>query len=147
MYKISICCECNGEQLLTFNDEPIDTKKYPNIRKDICNFLQPNLVKFMNNVNILHKDCVEETETEYKTISVKNIEFVCNRAVNKHEFEWFIYYLKMCGFNTCSDINTIILRSSDGEIIYNYNFKHVVPVFKNKRGRNIDWNYKTQIIV
>jgi hypothetical protein len=147
MYKISICCEYNGEQLLSFNNDAIDTKKYPNIRDDICIFLQPIMVKFVNSVNILHKDCVEETETEFRTLSVKNLEFVCNRAINKREFEWFIYYLKLCGFDTSSNTNTIMMWSSDGELIFNYNFKHVVPVFKNKRVRSIDWNYKTQIVV
>jgi len=147
MYKISICCEYNGEQLLSFNNEAIDTIKYPSIRADISKFLQPTLIKFVNNVNILHKDCVEETETEYKTLSVKNLEFVCNQVINKREFEWFIYYLKLCGFSTRSDTNTIMLWCSDGEIIFNYNFKHIIPVFKNKRVRSINWNYKTQIIV
>ena len=147
MYKISICCEYNGEQFMTYNNKSISTRSYPNIRGDMFEYLKPSLVKFMNNVNILHKDCVEETDTEYRTLSVKHLEVICNREINKHEFEWFIYYLKLCGFNTCSDTNTIMFWGPDGEIIHNYNFKHVIPVFKNRRKKNIDWNYKTQFIV
>lgn len=146
MYKISICCEYNGQQLMTYNNKSI----YPNIRggfNSMFKCLKPSLVKFINNVNILHKDRIEETTTEYRTLSVKHLEVLCNREINKYEFEWFIYYLKLCGFNTCSETNTIMCWSSDGEIIHNYNFKYVIPVFKNRRKKNIDWNYKTQYIV
>jgi hypothetical protein len=147
MYKITICCEYNGEQLFSFNGNSIDTKKYHNIRRDIYKHLKTSRVSFMKNINILHKDCVEETDSEYRTLSVKNLEVTCNREINKYEFEWFIYYLKLSGFNTCSNTNTIKFWGPDGEIIHNYNFKHVIPVFKNRKRRNIDWNYKTQIIV
>ena len=52
MYKIAICCEYNGKQLLTFNDKSIDTRKSPNIRADIYNYLKKNQVSFIKNMGI-----------------------------------------------------------------------------------------------
>ena len=147
MYKITICCEYNGKQLLTFNDKSIDTRKSPNIRGDIYNYLKKNQVSFVKNINILHKECVEETDDEYKTLSVKKIEFVCNREITKHQFIWFIRYLKAIGFETRSYTNTIKLIE-DGEIVFNYNFKDVVPYNSAIRLRNeLSKKYKTQVVV
>ena len=61
----------------------------------------------MKNINILHKDFVEETTKEYRTVSVKKIEFVCNHEITEFQFKWFINYLKFIGFESYSNTNTI----------------------------------------
>jgi hypothetical protein len=147
MYNITICCEYNGEQLLSFNGKSIDTKKNPTIRRDIYKYLKPNKLSFMKSINILHKDFVEETKKEYRTVSVKKIEFVCNRELTEFQFKWFINYLKFIGFESYSDTNTIKLIE-DGEIVFNYNFKEIVPYNSIIRIRNeLSKKYKTQLFV
>jgi hypothetical protein len=147
MYKITICCEYNGEQLLSFKGKSIDTKKNPTIRRDIYKYLKPNRVSFMKNINILHKDFVEETTKEYRTVSVKKIEFVCNREINKFQFKWFINYLKFIGFESYRDTNTIKFIE-DGEIVFNYNFDDAVSWNVNERDVVIlTKSYKTQLVV
>jgi hypothetical protein len=147
MYKITICCEYNGKQLLTFNEKSIDTRKYPNIRRDIYTYLKKSQVSFMKNINILHKESIEETDDEYKTLSIKKIEFVCHREITNKQFVWFIRYLKAIGFDTCSYTNTIKFVE-DGEVVFNYIFKDVVPYNSTIRFRNeVTKKYKTQLIV
>jgi hypothetical protein len=147
MYKITICCEYNGEQLMSFNGKSIDTKKNPTIRRDIYKYLKPNRISFIKNINILHKDFVEETTKEYRTVSVKKIEFVCNREINEFQFKWFINYLKFIGFESYSDTNTIKFIE-DGEIVFNYNFDDAVPYNSTIRIRNeLSKKYKTQLVV
>jgi hypothetical protein len=147
MYKISICCEYNGKPLLTFKDNAIDTKKYPNIRADIFNYLKMSRLSFMKGINILHKDFVEETQYEYRTVSVKKIEFVCNNEITIKQFEWFIRYMKFIGFISSSDTNTIKFLEN-GEILFNYNFNDVVS--RDTIDRNVielSKKYKTQFVV
>lgn len=147
MYKITICCEYNGEQLLSFKGNSIDTKKYRNIRRDIFKHLKTTRVSFMKNINILHKDFVEETSKELRTVSVKKIEFVCNREITNKQFEWFINYLKFIGFESYSDTNTIKFID-DGNIVFNYNFDDADS--RNVKERDVvilTKKYKTQRVV
>jgi hypothetical protein len=147
MYKITICCEYNGEQLFSFKGNSIDTKKYRNIRRDIFKHLKTSIVSFMKNINILHKDFVEETPKEYRTVSVIKIEFVCNREITNKQFEWFIHYLKFIGFESYSDTTTIKFIE-DGNIVFNYNFDDAVSWNVNKRNViGLSKKYKTQLVV
>ena len=147
MYKITICCENNGEQLLSFKNKPIDTKKYPTIRRDIYKHLKPNRVTFLKNINILHKDFVEETDTEYRTVSIKKIEFVYDRELSEYQFKWFINYLKFVGFESCNNKNTIKFVEN-GYIVYNYKFDDAVSWDVNERDRVIlTKKYKTQFVI
>jgi hypothetical protein len=147
MYKIVICCENNGKQLLTFNDKSIDTKKYPTIRKDIDTYLKGGQIPFIKHINILHKDFVEETEYYYRTVSIKKIEFVCNQFINEYQLELFIEYLKLIGFDSCSYANAVKYFEND-KLIFNYNFNDIVKQNAYKRDSIIlSKKYKTQLVV
>ena len=98
---------------------------------------------FIKNIDILHKDFVEETKTKYRTVNVKKIEFVRNHEITKKQFEWFIRYLKFIGFNACSDRNTIKF-TENGKIVFNYNFNKIVTQNVNDRGVKLTSKYKTQ---
>jgi hypothetical protein len=101
----------------------------------------------MKNINILHKDSIEETTYDYRTLSVKKIEFVCDREITRKQFVWFIRYLKTIGFESCSYTNTVKFVEN-GKIIFNYNFNDVTPCNSKHRTRNeLSKKYKTQLVV
>jgi len=156
-YKIRI--NCTHEQQLSFNDEPINKKTYKTIHEKF----EPDLINFIDKINILHTKCYLKPELTY----YKSLEMLCNREICEYEFECIIKRMHSCGFisdsDTDSDSDTEIqfvklkktkiqfvkLKKTKDEkdiVIYNYNFmenRNAGLLSSNAKSKCVK-KYKTQ---
>ena len=75
LYKIKI--DCTSINNLSFDNKKINKKQYFKIH----NLLNPNIFEYIDSIIILHK--------KFKNITIKTLEFLCNRELDLVEF---LYY-------------------------------------------------------
>jgi len=140
-YKIRI--NCTHEQQLSFNDEPINKKTYKTIHEKF----EPDLINFIDKINILHTKCYLKPELTY----YKSLEMLCNREICEYEFECIIKRMHSCGFISVSgaQIQFVKLKKTkdeEDEVIYNYNFmenRNAGLLSSNAKSKCVK-KYKTQ---
>lgn len=128
---------------MSFNDEPINKKTYKTIHAEF----EPDLINFIDKINILHTACYLKYELTY----YKSLEMLCNREICESEFECIIKRMHSCGFisDSRAQIQFVKLKKTkdeEDEVIYNYNFmenRNVGLLSSNAKSKCVK-KYKTQ---
>jgi len=129
-YKIKISCTSKDE--LCYNGKKIT--KYINL-KQLINEI--NETDYIEKLILLHKN--------KHGLTIKSLEFLCNREISHFEFQIFIKKMKNIGFN--SKLDTLIQLIKQNEIIYNYKFETITkkPISERKHKPNTS-TYSTHTI-
>ena len=129
MTEFKIRIECTSIKQLSFNNKEILKKN------EMCVF-DSNIKKII----ILYKTLDKFTTT-------KTLEFICDKELNKEEFEDFIKTMKDCGFKTTSPkikIQFINMNTKPFTPLFNYTFMDVkiaeLDASSKKKNRS---SYKT----
>ena len=116
MTEFKIRIQCTSIEQLTFNNKKISKKN------EMCVF-DSNIKKII----ILYKTLDK--------VTTKTLEFICDKELNKEEFEDFIKTMKDCGFKTTSPKNKIQfinMNTKPFTTLFNYTFMESTNIGLNK---------------